>query len=289
MKRAVTFLLAVVMMLSLSICASAATETKIEKEMIYTTDDLANVEPVGGDWKVEDGVFSLTKEEGGEAAWCQAFIGEETMTDFVIEFDLIQAIDGGILFRASTGENGLNAYMLGSDGLYIYFSKYDDGAYGTMSAPEQKVPGGKNFATQYNQMWDAHWKLVVEGNVFSAYVNGSDEPIIQATDSDFAAGCLGFNYNAALDGEPSMEIGNYEVYKEIKTTVEVPDAPTEPNESKPEDKNDPTDAPAATDPTEPVEDKDPSNAPVGLIVGIAVAAVAIVAVVVVVAKKKKSA
>lgn len=285
-RRSFVFCIAMILVLSLSCTAFAATETKIEKEMIYTTEDLVNVTTNGGQWTLEDGVFSLTKEPDVEARWYEAYLGEDDLTDFVVEFDLIQAIDGGIYFRLSNGENGLNTYMLGSDGLYMYFAKVDDGVFATMSAPEQKVPGGKNFAAQYNQMWDAHWKLVVKGNVFSAYVNGEEEPFIQATDSEFTQGCVGFNYSAPLEGEASMEITNFEVYKEIETTVEVPDE-TDPKPSGSEEAE-PTDAPAATDPSEPAGENEPAPAPTGLIIGIGIAVIAIALGAVVAVKRKKS-
>ena len=238
-------------------------------------------------WAVEDGVFSLTQEEGVGARWCEAYVGPDDLTDYVIEFDIVQAIDGGIYFRLSNGENGLNTYMLGSDGINIYFAKVVDGVFGVMSAPEQQVEGGKRFATAYTQMWDAHWKLVVKGNVFSAYVLGSEEPIIQATDSDFASGRIGFNYNAPLEGEPSMEITNFQLYTVDESIVEQPDDPTEPENTEIPEKTDPTEAPA-TNPSEPADNQADPATPTGLIIGIVIAVVVIALGVVVVVKRKKS-
>lgn len=284
-KTVLTTCLVATMLISTDFSASAATETVVEKEYLLQTEDLANVTVINGDWKLENDVFSLTKKAEDEAGWCQAFIGSEEWTDYVIEFDLIQAIDGGVWFRASDDGNGLDAYMLGSDGLYIYLAKATDGVFATMADPSQAVAGGKPFATQYNKMWDAHWKLVVEGNVFSVYLEGETEPAIQATDSDFASGFIGFNYNAALNGEPSTEITNFEVYKEVEKTVEVEDEPKDNTQDETGDTQDKADAAQAGK-------EEPSDSKIGLVVGIVIATVVVigaVSVIVVVNKKKKSA
>jgi len=114
----------------------------------------------------------------------------DNLTDFTVEVDVKSVDDGGLLLRGSmTGNYGV-VLVTGGKGNQNYNGLYwhvNSGGWGPWYG-HVLIPG----------FWgsDATIKVVVSGNTYSAYVNGSTTPSTVLTDSTYSSGCVGLYLNS---------------------------------------------------------------------------------------------
>lgn len=174
---------------------------------------LADLDASGtGKWATSGEMLTFTGTDSANA-WGFGFIKEQSFDDFIIKLDIDKWTDGGVVVRAFSEGNGLNGYMVGTDGVNIYLAKYTNDKFALMNSEEQAVEGGAAFAAPYTQLSDVTWMIVVKGDVISVYIDDSTTPIIQAKDSSYTTGGIGFQHKTAADKGLSMTISNFGIYK----------------------------------------------------------------------------
>ncbi len=109
--------------------------------------------------------------------------------NYIIEVDLEGVANGGIVFRSGNpvpGYDGFDGYFVGYDSAYAFFGKDVNGWQSINNGGAQAVA-----AQQLPYKQSMHWKLVVNGNTFTLYVDDMDTPFIQVYDSTFTEGGVG--------------------------------------------------------------------------------------------------
>lgn len=275
LKKLCALILAVLMTTMMILPASAA-----ESETILYEYDAATAENVWGhytgNWTYDENGISVTND--GNDVWFYTYMGaEEGWTDYVIEVDLINVAEGGVIFRCTEPGAGIDAfggYIIAYDSAYAYVGMDDNDAWKTLPEDGPQAPA----ASALGYAPEMHWKIVVEGNTFTLYVDNSPIPFVQVQDSTYTEGGIGLRCKV-FEGDDSGYFANLKVYE----LTEEPDA-TEPEGTEPE-QTEP--APTEPAPTEPAEASPSGGAGVWIAV-IAVAAVVVAVVVVIVLKKKKN-
>lgn len=232
MKKNVSKLmtLVVVMITCISLLSMAASASAYSLgESLLTDEELANITKKGtGDYTFSGNDLTLS---GGDAnAWTYAFVQEKTYEDSVIRMHLDKWTDGGVLFRLTVGDAGLNGYMVGTDGVNIYLAKYVNNQFGLLMYPENVVEGGAPFAAPYTQLSDAMWTITVVGDVISVYIDDSETPLIQAKDSGYTSGGIAFQLKNAKDGGEAVKITDFGVYA---YSDKAPDGPAKTGDMAP--------------------------------------------------------
>lgn len=271
LKKLCVLILAVLMTALMILPASAA-----ESETILYEYDAATAENVWGhytgNWTYDENGISVTND--GNDVWFYTYMGaEEGWTDYVIEVDLINVAEGGVIFRCTEPGAGIDAfggYIIAYDSAYAYVGMDDNDAWKTLPEDGPQAPA----ASALGYAPEMHWKIVVEGNTFTLYVDNSPIPFVQVQDSTYTEGGIGLRCKV-FEGDDSGYFANLKVYE----LTEEPDA-TEPEETEPEQTE-----PA---PTKPDSDTKPNagNDWIWIAAAVAVAAAAVAAVIVM--KKKKN-
>lgn len=215
-NKLMTFVMVMIMCISMLGMAVSASAYSLG-ESLLTDAELANVATTGtGDFTFSGNDVTLS---GGDAdTWSLAFVQEKTYEDFVIRMHLDKWTDGGVHIRVTTGEAGINGYMVGTDGVNIYLAKHVNNQFNLLMYPENVVEGGAPFAAPYTQTSDATWTITVVGDVISVYIDDSETPIIQAKDSSYTSGGIGFQLKTAKDGGEAVKISDFGVYAYSNTT-----------------------------------------------------------------------
>jgi hypothetical protein len=158
--------------------------------VIFTDDFNAGASPLWGNeigsWTTAGGVYFATSPSNFPNAHSSLPF---SLTNFSIDFDVNQLQDGGVWLRSTeapgtaVGRTGI-LLVTGGDlgtgtGLYWHIVT-DPSTYGAQFAPVNGLftPG----------VSDAHIHVVVSGNTYSAFVDGSSVPATTLTTPDFADG-----------------------------------------------------------------------------------------------------
>jgi hypothetical protein len=109
------------------------------------------------------------------------------LVDFTIELDVIDVKDGGVWLRSSAapGAVGRTGVLLvtggnGGTGTGLYWHAVTSGDYGSKLNEQTGL-----FASGVS---DAHLRIVVEGDVYSVYLDGAQSPATTLTTSAFGQG-----------------------------------------------------------------------------------------------------
>ena len=117
------------------------------------------------------------------------------VTDFAVEVDLNGPTDGGIYLRASADRNNAVLLMfggIGHTGTGLYWHVGPD--YETIVNP---TPQG--LFTHDERI---HLRIVVIGNVYQAFLNGSPNPVTTLVDNTVGSGRVGlYDYTGAAGGQ----------------------------------------------------------------------------------------
>lgn len=227
-----------------------------------------------GHWTFDENGISCDNDgRTGDDAWYYTYIGnEEGWTDYVIEADFVNVIEGGIIFRTTnpTDEtvDAFDGYYIGTDSDYLFAGKDTDNEWDTI---EEDGPDA-NAAYKIGYQTNMHWKIIVQGDTYTMYLDDAKFPTLQVCDDTYMSGGVGIRYRV-YPGDLSGYIQNVKITK-LNTTED----------------NDTTDTEKQTDDAN-TDDGKVTDDNIILFAMIGVAAVVVVALVVVlvfVSKKKRS-
>lgn len=279
MKKLFALVLAIMIMAVCTIPASADEASNVLYE--YDPETAGDVwKSYTGNWTYDENGISVTND--GNDVWFYTYMGvEEGWTDYVIEVDLVNVAEGGVIFRSTNPGPGVDAfggYIIAYDSAYAYIGMDDNDCWKTLPDDGPDAPA----ATAMGYAYQMHWKIIVKGNTMTLYVDGSSIPSVQVQDATYTEGGVGLRVKV-FEGDDSGYFQNLKVYK-----LEEEPQPTEPEETEPQVTEPLPTEPQATDPqpTTPA-DTTPADNNNWIWVAAAAAAVVIVAIVVVVIKKKK--
>lgn len=135
-----------------------------------------------GAWTTQNGEYFATQPSNSPPTYT---LLPDTLRNFVIEADIKAVSDGGIWCRVdSTTQNGVLLVTGGNlqSGTGLYWHTITNGAYsGQMN---QSPP-------QFVQGQDIHIRVVVSGDTYQAFVNGSSTPATTLTTSAYTTGQTG--------------------------------------------------------------------------------------------------
>jgi hypothetical protein len=117
------------------------------------------------------------------------------LSDFTVDVDVINVKDGGIWLRSSRAADGTISGVLlvtgGESGTYpgLYWHRFVNGV-------DQGKTGYVNLGFTLGQD-DPHIRIVVSGNLYAAYVNGSSTPATTLDTNLFSSGLVAlYDFNA---------------------------------------------------------------------------------------------
>ena len=137
MKKLFAILLAVCLICALAVNVCATEEDGI----LYEYDPATAAEQWGhftGNWTYDENGISVTND--GNDVWFYTYLGvDQGWTDYIIEVDLINVAEGGVIFRSTNpgpGVDSFGGYIIAYDSAYAYigmdandWAKYKDQGY----------------------------------------------------------------------------------------------------------------------------------------------------------------
>lgn len=139
-----------------------------------------------GDWFVAEGVYDAARTGGRPMAESSLPFD---LTDFSVEVDIRDVQDGGLWLRSfatDVGQRGRAGVLLVTGGrggagttLYWHIVRPGDGPLSVLSESANLFDPG---------VTDARIRVVVAGNTYSAYVDGSATPVSTLVTSEFSSG-----------------------------------------------------------------------------------------------------
>ena len=139
-----------------------------------------------GNWAVATGEYHSTT-----SGWSYSSIPFNDLSNFAIDVDINYAWDAGIFFYSDGPfSNGISLIIGGNGGggNGLYWHTWVNGSHsGTLNSSGYLFPSGS----------DIHVRLEVNGNLFSAYVNGSVVPATTFTSDLFTSGEIALYSNKA--------------------------------------------------------------------------------------------
>ncbi|MEW5896041.1 MAG: PEP-CTERM sorting domain-containing protein [Candidatus Omnitrophota bacterium] len=137
-----------------------------------------------GNWSAAGGVYNAGSPDNVPPTYSSAQTG--LLTDFVMDVDVNNVRDGGLWLRSSYN-SGVSGVLLVTGG----FGGTFNGFYWHILSNDS-YSAGINYASYSGLLGsNAHIKVVVSGNDYKAYVNGSDTPVTTLTTSMFSSGYAG--------------------------------------------------------------------------------------------------
>jgi hypothetical protein len=138
-----------------------------------------------GNWNVSNGSYSTTS--GG---WSTSFL-PFVLSDFTLDVDINDVWDGGIFVRSEYNNGLYNGVSLitggqGGGGSGLYWHTWQDGVHSGILNHSGSVfsPGG-----------DIHVRIELQGDTYSAYLNGSSSAATTLTTSLIQTGQVGLFNN----------------------------------------------------------------------------------------------
>jgi hypothetical protein len=151
-----------------------------------------------GAWSAADGVYRATALQPGGPVSCTTLPWQ--LTDFTLELDVRKVADHGILLRNTYHPD----YWYGRGVILTVGGAHSDhtGVYWHVitDATQQHPSYAGVVKGLFNQGDDVHVRLVVRGNRFEAYINGSATPNTFLESDAYPVGGVGL-YHGATPGE----------------------------------------------------------------------------------------
>jgi len=132
-------------------------------------------------------------------------------TDYVIEVELENVPEGGVIFRSTNPREGVDTfggYYIGYDSSFIFFGRDNNGQWKTVPDDGPNAPAAKSLPYAPKM----HWTIVVQGNTFTMFLNRGQRPFIQTRDNTYKSGGVGFRHHI-LKGDESGCFKNLKVTK----------------------------------------------------------------------------
>lgn len=132
-----------------------------------------------GNWVAQGGVYFAQAPNNSPLTYSSLPF---ELVDFSIDVDINKVQDGGIWLRSSGNDNGVllvtGGYGGTSSGLYWHVVQNGSASSPMGSVDHLFIPG----------VSDIHLRVVVSGNVYSAYVNASSTPATSISTPAFSSG-----------------------------------------------------------------------------------------------------
>ncbi len=190
-----------------------------------------------GHWTFDaNGISCDNDGRTGDDAWYYTYIGNRSgWTDYVIEADLVNVSEGGIIFRSSNPTNAtvdaFDGYYIGTDSDYLFAGKDTNDKWETIKED------GPDASAAYKIGYKAkmHWKIVVKGDTYTLYLDNAKFPTLQVCDSTYKTGGVAVRYRV-YPGDFSGYVQNLKVTKlvesqDITTTGEPQKGPSTPTQN----------------------------------------------------------
>lgn len=158
----------------------------------------------GGAWFYKDNTIQCASNEDGRSGNGTMIIATATkFSDFVYNADIAvnTAGDAGFVFRVTDPAIGSEAYKgyylgLNAETGTVQLGKSSNGKWIVIASAKYSLKLKENYKL----------KITAVGNKFEVFVNGDKKPVITATDSEFAEGCIGLRAYNALTTVDNIEV-----------------------------------------------------------------------------------
>lgn len=222
MKKVIS--IAIASLLSCSVLAASAQEREVLFEDNFDGSKKSSWTEFWGDWNFggADGGLSVTTTAGKTLPKIITGLNQDWQ-HYEIEVDLEGVSNGGVIFRSNSpveGADGFDGYYVGYDSKYAFFG-IDQNGWKTIN--KGGALAGATRELKYKE--SMHWKIVVNGNAFTLYVDDMNKPFIQVYDSTYTKGGVGLRFLT----QPGAKSGSF---KNLKITRIPDDEVTYADESK---------------------------------------------------------
>lgn len=166
-----------------------------------------------GSWRTGAGTYDATNPGNSPVTYTDVTT-QTGLTDFVLDVDVNELDDGGIWLRSNYNAGSINGVLLvtgGSGGSNdgLYWHTVQNGSYS----------GAQNSATQSGlQGTNRHIRVVVSGNTYTAYLDGSLSPFTSLTTNLFASGSAGlydFSPTSGASDPRGQTFDNFQISTEV--------------------------------------------------------------------------
>jgi len=145
-----------------------------------------------GNWIAQDGKYYASATGSSFPLWPMphTFLPFE-LTDFTVDLKMWDFKDGGLMLRAQDSQNAVLLVVggLGGVGDYMYWHILQNGNVGSGLNPSSSIGAiGQH---------DPSLHIVVEGDTYKVYLDGSTNPATTLTTSAFSIGKVGLFDNAS--------------------------------------------------------------------------------------------
>lgn len=241
-----------------------------------------------GHWHFDENGISCDNDgKTGDDAWYYTYTGvDQGWTDYIIEADFTDVGEGGIIFRTTNPTDdtvdAFDGYYIGTDSDYLFAGMDLDDAWHTISEDGPDA----NAAYKIGYKAQMHWKIIVQGNTFTMYLDNAKFPTIQVCDDTYKSGGIAIRYRV-YPGDLSGYITNLTV-REIASGSDTPapggsEAADSTQSAQPGQDAQPSQAADAA----PDEEGDDGSLLIPIIAGGAILVIGILVVFMLASKKKK--
>ena len=187
-----------------SIIVSAATTFAQAATLFFDDFNSGTASPewsnTSGNWTAQDGVYRAQDPNNFPNA--HSFVSTlPSLTDFSVTVDVNSARDGGVWLRASSDP----ASSVGVTGILLIFLN-DGRAPNTLFWHEVIGSYGSEHNSEPNQfLGNFNLRIDVQGNTYSAFVNGSSTPATTFVSDRFTSGYVGLYDHNIFRAEQSFD------------------------------------------------------------------------------------
>lgn len=170
-----------------------------------------------GDWSASGGVYNGLAPNNNPLTYSSLPFN---LTDFRIDVDINKVVDGGIFFRSSGDTPNTRSGVLlvtggeGNTGTGLYWHIIKDGDAGAILNPSESglfESGVSNVSL----------RVAVQGNSYSAFLNGSTTPITTLITDEFSSGRVAL-YDYSIFDESAQTFDNVKITSFDQTSVPEP-------------------------------------------------------------------
>jgi PEP-CTERM motif len=170
-----------------------------------------------GNWSASGGVYNSLAPNNNPLTYSSLPFN---LTDFAIDVDINKVVDGGIFFRSSGDTPNTRSGVLlvtgglGNAGTGLYWHILKDGDAGAILNPSESglfESGVSNI----------NLRVAVQGNTYSAFLNGSTTPITTLTTDQFSSGRVAL-YDFSIFDESAQTFDNVKITSFDQSSVPEP-------------------------------------------------------------------
>jgi hypothetical protein len=208
-----------------ALALAAATASPASASVVFFDDFNAGASAAWGNehgnWRAVGGTYDATNPSNGPNTYSDVTT-LTSLTDFTVDVDINEFDDGGIWLRSSYNGGAFNGVLLVTGGASgsnngLYWHTVQNGSFsGILNNGIQAGLQGTNH----------HLTVVVSGNTYSAYLDGSATPITTLTTGLFSAGSVGLYDFSPNSGASSPRGETFDNFQVSVATASVPEPAT---------------------------------------------------------------